>query len=105
MRKIAGVMILTALLILSGCSVADVETDQPAFSESTEISISENDQEYSSKPVESLPIREETTNMTPRDATGDSGDLVDKQVYETVTRQTNEADQMSLKSMLRVTQP
>ena len=25
MRKIAGVMILTALLILSGCSVADVE--------------------------------------------------------------------------------
>ena len=37
MRKIAGVMILTALLILSGCSVADVETDQHAFSESTEI--------------------------------------------------------------------
>ena len=28
MRTIAGVMILTALLILSGCSVADVETDQ-----------------------------------------------------------------------------
>ena len=94
MRKIAGVMILTALLILSGCSVADVETDQHAFSESTEISIPENDQEYSSKPVESLPIREETTNMTPGDATGDSGDLVDKQVYETVTRQTNEADQV-----------
>ena len=46
MRKLAGVMILTALLILSGCSVADVETDQHAFSESTEISIPENDQEY-----------------------------------------------------------
>ena len=28
MRKLAGVMILTALLILSGCSAADVETDQ-----------------------------------------------------------------------------
>lgn len=81
MRKIAGVMILTALLILSGCSVADVETDQHAFSESTEISIPENNQEYSSKPVESFPIREETTNMNPGDATGDSGDLVDKQVY------------------------
>ena len=94
MRKLAGVMILTALLILSGCSAADVETDQHTFSESSEISIPENNQEYSSKPVESLPIREETTNMTPRDATGDSGDLVDKQVYETVTRQTNEADQV-----------
>lgn len=80
MRKIAGVMILTALLILSGCSVAGTKTDQPAFSESTEISISENDQEYSSKPVESLPIREEITKMNPGDVAGDSDDLVEKQV-------------------------